>query len=374
MTASHAQTLNPHRVPGTVRWLARRTVVLLTQALVGFSARIGKGRGTSHPTSICIESGVIGFTLLDVQEIERSAIEHFGADYVTRSLVEERHRYLRNARRAVAETRPKYYWVDPRSGSQRPVRGVLQSVGMAILLARYGVIPIVWLTDAPHRRWRLQAEVLTAGSGLAFTLESPSAGPIRFAHKRFLGPSPMPLSISTLDRLAATAQDRPGDSVTAVFVGSLYEPRTSTVLRIQSALAERGYVLEIHARQMDGPRVSDDEYWRRLMKADAIFTTASHATDPSEDYVDSPHLIYRYTESLAAGTALVAPLIREADHLYEPNVHYAAYETEDEAIELLAELLENADFRARMGEAGRRRVRQLMMESSVWSLVDQLAE
>ena len=123
---------------------------------------------------------------------------------------------------------------------------------------------------------------------------------------------------------------------------------------------------------MGGPRVSDDEYWKRLIRADVIFTTACHAMESGSDDVDAPHLVYRYTEALAAGTALVAPLIKEAAQLYQPNIHYAAYSDEQEAVELLAQLLEQPGRRSELAEAGRKRVREISSTANVWALVDQI--
>lgn len=331
---------------------------------------------SSAGTMVCIESGAIGFTLIDVQEVERTAVEHYGRDRVARVIVEDRNRYLRNAREALSRTRPKFYWVDPRSSSQHFIRGPLQSAGLAILLAWHDVAPIVWLTDVPHRRWRLQAEILSSGSGVGFVLESPANSSVQLAHSNFLGPMPMPISGATLKMLEGLASGEPADRAarqpTAVFVGSLYEPRTTTMGTISEELSRRGHRLEVHARALGGTRISDLEYWSRLANAAVVFTTAAQVTAPRGiDTTDSPHLVYRYTEALAAGTALVAPRVPYSEHVFAPGIHYAAYETEEEAVELLDSLLNDVTRREAMGKAGRKRVKELSSASSVWLLAEQ---
>jgi hypothetical protein len=359
-----------------LRWSAHRAVVLLVTSVVRTVKAVRPRQTSPAGTTVCIESGVIGFTLIDVQEVERTAVEHYGRDRVARVIVGHRNRYLRNAGKALSRTRPRFYWVDPRSGSQHFIRGPLQSAGLAILLAWHDITPIVWLTDVPHRRWRLQAEILSSGSGVAFILENPSSSSVQLAHRNFLGPTPMPISAITLKMLEGLASgesaDRAVSQPTAVFVGSLYEPRTTTLGIIREELSRRGHRLEVQARALGGARISDSEYWSRLATAAVVFTTAAQVTAPRGiDTTDSPHLVYRYTEALAAGAALVAPRVPHSEHVFAPGIHYAAYETEEEAVELLDSLLRDAGRREAMGRAGRKRVEELSSSSSVWLLAEQ---
>jgi hypothetical protein len=322
---------------------------------------------------LCIESTSRGFSLIDIQEVERSAQERFGVNRVTRSTVTDSRGYLSNANWSVTTTRPEAYWIDPRSGSQRTFQAIFQSIGLAVLLAWHGVTPIVWLTDADHRRWRLQSEILSAGSGVTFVLENPTTSPLRFAHGRFYGPVPMPLSSATLNQLDRTSTGNTTAPPSAVFVGSLYEPRTTFIGKVQEQLAQRGYALQVHARRLGGRRIPDDEYWRRLVEADVVFTTATHAdSERGTDKVETPHLVYRYTEALAAGSALVAPLVPGSEHVFAPGQHYAGYTTEEEAVSLIISLLESAERRQEMADAGRARVAELLRESTIWTIVESL--
>lgn len=321
---------------------------------------------------ICIESGTVGFTLIEILELERSAVERYGPMAVTRSVVVDRQKYLANTRKSILASLPRYYWVDPRSGSQKTVRALLQSFGSATLLAWYGITPIVWLTDVPHRRMRFQAEILTAGDGVVLIMENPLDSPVRLAHKNFHGPMTMPLSRETFDEFRGLRPKTAAENPSAVVVGSLYEPRISIVKRIQASLRSQGHVLEVHARPAAGVRVPDAEYWARLSNAAVVFTTADHIIEDVSDPVDTPHLVYRYTEALAVGAPLVAPVIPGARHIYEPGVHYAGYETETEAVELLVNLLEDPERRAELSQAGRRQVERLLDQAPMWRHIELL--
>ena len=359
-------------VAAEARWLARCAAVWCTQQLVHAIHVLRRFRVRQFGAIFCVESGEVGFTLIEIMELEQSAIERYGPSRVTRSVVTNRRRYLANAHASIRASLPQYYWVDPRSGSQETLRAVLQSFGLTILLAWYGIIPIVWLTDLPHRRMRLQAEILSAGHGVVLIMEDPRGTPVRLAHKRFHGPMPMPLSRKTFEGLCGLRSLTPIRNSSAVVVGSLYEPRISIVKRIQESLRAQGHELEVQARPLSGARVPNSKYWKRLGLATVVFTTADHIIEDASDQVDSPHLVYRYTEALAVGAPLVAPVIRDAAHLYKPGVHYAGYETEAEAVELLVSLLEDPERREELAKAGQMRIESLLDRAPMWTIIDSL--
>lgn len=370
--------------PEQRRRLCRGAVLLLHSLAAALSfvaqrciraACLLAGESRDRRSTVCIESGARGFELIDVQELERTAIEHFGIDNVYRATITDPAKYLAIARSEIKRLQPRFYLTDPRSGSQSQPSAVLQSLGLACILAWYGVIPVVWLTDAPLRRWRMQAEVLTAAAGLAFTLVNPQNSEIRFVHRRFRGPTLLPMSRVTLTMLAdrRDAGSRNG-SPRAVFIGSLYEPRTSEIRRVKDRLTELGYDLELKTREAGGPRISDEEYWDTLASADVIFTTASQVYEAGTDWTSEPHLIYRYTEALAAGAALVAPVVPGSSHLLKSGVHFAGYEADDEAVAQIVQLLEHEDERRHLGDCGRNRIALLAREANIWAEVSKNAE
>lgn len=334
--------------------------------IVGLIARLRESRGVVEPR-LCIESGAIGFDLIEVKEVEQSAREFFGPNGVVRNKVENRTRYLRAARTTLRMGGLTHYWVDPRSGHQSFMRAIGQSVGLALLLAHHGVRPIVWLTDVPVRRWRLQAEILSAGSGVCFVFVAPERSEIRLCGARFVGPVVLPLSEATLNRLEAMkAGLTPSSPPRAVFAGSLYEPRASLLESVRSRLAHEGWTLEIIGRAAGGSRFPDEEYWRALLEADVIVTTAMQVGGRGIDTTLQPHLIYRYAEALACRTALVAPHVPGADAVLESGVHYLDFESEEECVDIVVRLLESAELRAEVAQVGHERIRKLLAGSAFW--------
>lgn len=336
--------------------------------IVSLTARTREEKIAAVPR-LCIESGPVGFTLLDVKEVEQSAREFFGPDHVLRNLVENRTRYLRAARMALRAGGVTHYWVDPRSGHQNFFRAVGQSIGLALLLAYYGVKPIVWLTDVPARRWRLQAEILCAGSGVCFVLVDPRSSEIRLCGAHFVGPVVLPLSEATLDRLSAMKSNvSPSSLPRAVFAGSLYEPRISFLEGVRRRLAHEGWTLELIGRGPGFERRPDEEYWRNLLEADVIVTTSMpfKLGAKGNDLTLQPHLIYRYAEALACRTALVAPHVPGSDGVLSSGVHYLNFESEEECADIVVRLLENAELRAEVAQAGQARLREMLAEGAFW--------
>lgn len=344
------------------------TSVGLAVRLVGLMVQLRVGRSMAEPR-LCIESGPMGFDLLEVKEVEQSAREFFGTSNVVRNNVNNRNRYLRLAQMALRKGGLTHYWVDPRSGHQSFLRAVGQSIGLALLLARYRVVPIVWLTDVPKRRWRLQAEILSAGSGVCLVVVAPMRSEVQLCGAQFVGPMTLPLSEATLNRLELLKTGlEPSSSPRAVFAGSLYEPRASFLGRVQSRLEANGEILEIFGRAAGGERRPEEEYWRDLLGADVIVTTAMPVGVGAEgcDAAVQPHLVYRYTESLACRTALVAPHVPGADDVFQSGIHYLGFESEDECVDTITRLLKNSELRTKVAQAGHARLRELLAGGAFW--------
>lgn len=360
-----AARLLAHRSIAGVAWVTVTVVAALSRAL---------RRQDHHRVELCIESGRAGFDLIEVKEVVRSAQERYGHERVVTHVVEDRRRYLRAARARVRSDRPCRYWVDPRSGAQTWFRAVLQSIGLAHLLAWYGVIPLVWLTDVPVRRWRLQAEILSARRGMTLIVMDPRSCDIPFAHSRFVGPMPPPFSRRTLRNLEEARRSASSSGkLRIVFAGSLYEPRRSSLLRIQQELRERGLNLEIHARELGAPRIPDNEYWALLASADVVITTAVQVAGRGIDATSTPHLVYRYTEALLAGAALVAPPVPGSEHLYRPGTDFFAFESENDAIRIIQSLAEDPIRRRSVASAGHAQACGLVEEGHVWQAIERYA-
>ncbi len=341
-------------------------IVWLLSSLAGWCGTLLAHRSTNR-ARICIEAGRKGWDLIEYQEIGQSATEFFGVDGVVRHTVSDRKRYLQEARSIIRATSPELYWVDPRSGAQEPLRAVFQSVALAVVLAWYGVTPIAWLADAPNRVWRLQAEVVTARRGVSLCFMHPKTGGIRFAHGRFHGPCLFPLSMATLHRLRADrGAKRVGLDPVVSFIGSLYEPRQSRLESLRDDLVKQGVRLKLIAPELTGRRLTNDEYWAAMLESDILVTTAEHATSEGHDVVNEPHFIFRYTEALAAGAALVAPIVKGSEALIRPGRDYLPFTSLDGAGEQVLDLYEDVSLRASIAEHGHATVGGLVESRWFW--------
>lgn len=373
MTRGHQAKMFRGPVASVVRLLLHRSIAMavgITVLAVRRASALLRRRERPR-YEVCIESGRAGFDLIEVKELVRSAQERYGSDRVLTHVVRDRRHYLLAIRSRLREGRPRRYWVDPRSGAQTLLRALLQSIGLAHLLAWYGVTPVVWLTDVPVRRWRLQAEILSAADGAAFILMDPMKSDIPFAHGNFIGPVPPPFSTRTLRTLRESRRSHvPGSPARVMFAGSLYEPRRSILLRIRQQLREDGIDLEIHARELGAPRISDEEYWALLSSSDIIVTTAAQVHGSGIDASNVPHLIYRYSEALLAGAALVAPLVPGSEHIYRPGLDYLSFDDEHGAVRAIRDLCGDRDRRLEVARSGHRRAMQLVHDAYTWQEVE----
>lgn len=355
--------------PATLRLWVHRAVcgfVWLVATIAGWLGTCCRRERFNRP-SICIESGRKGWDLIEYQEIGQSATEFFGVDSVVKHSVIDRKRYVSECLSIVRSTRPKLYWVDPRSGSQEPFRAVFQSFALAVIFAWYGVTPLAWLADGPNRVWRLQAEVLTAKSGTCLVFMHPRKGGVRFAHCRVHGPCIFPLSIMTLRRLQIERSRKQDDADLVVsFVGSLYEPRRSRLLALGESLAQQGVRLRLIAPELTGRRLTNAEYWDALVQSDILVTTADHVESNGHDVVLEPHFVFRFTEALAAGTALVAPVVRGSEALVRPGLDYAPYGSLTEAAALIVELCISSRRRSFVSEHGHDTISHLVEGGWFW--------
>lgn len=320
--------------------------------------------------SLAIESGTRGWELIEYEEIYRSAREYLGAPQISQVIIQDRANYLRDLRVALRTIRPTHYFYDPRTGIQGVLRGLWQATIAAVLFRWYGVTPIAWLTDLPIRVWRRQCWIVTAHSGVIVTLMSPPRVAAFVPHSRLTGPSLMALSDERLHVLQVGRSQRSPGVPTAVFTGSLYEPRTTILTEIQDLLRAKGWDLQLKVRTLDGQRVPNEEYWSRLYRADILVTTADQVSGKGIDTVGLPHLIFRYAEALAAGALLVAPEVPGIRRYFVPGTHFAPYSTPPEAAEVIAYYLSHPAERLAIAAAGTERMTQLIRSHAYWVAID----
>lgn len=320
---------------------------------------------------LCVEGGPAGWAIIELIELATSAAEYLGEENVRRVVVPSRDVYLDTVRAAMQDGRPTHYLYDPRTGSQHWLHAPWQAFRVGMLAAQHDVVPIGWLTDLPIRRWRLQVAIATAASGVTATLMAAGQVARMFPHRRLSGPVMMPLSESTLRTLEARRMmPRELRPARAIFTGSLYEPRTTALFAIRDGLQARGLDLEILSRELGGPRVPNEVYWERLADAEIVVTTADQVFGDGIDETGLPHLIYRYTEALAAGALLIAPPVPAIERYFTPGVHFVPFDGAENAVEVIAHYLVNETDRLRIATAGYQRVQHLVRARMCWSSID----
>jgi hypothetical protein len=332
--------------------------------------RFRPGRG--QPSVLCLESGIKGWELIEYKELLASAEEYLGRERVRKVVIDRSRPYLAQVRAALRAHRPTHYVYDSRTGSDGWLAGMWEAFCVAILFQWHGIVPICVLTDLPIRAWRSQTAIVSAKRGLVVSLMSPRDVMPIFPHRRIIGPQPMAFSRRTLRQVAAmdeAAQWRFQDK-SLIFAGSLYEPRTSLLNAVKAGLAERGITLEIKGRELGSRRFTDEDYWQRLCQATMVITTANFYPQPGADWPWILHLIYRYVEVPVAGSVLVAQEVPSLRRYLEPDVHYIAYATPEEAIEKISHYWNRPEELERIANAGKQRMRAIVTANMYWVCID----
>jgi hypothetical protein len=322
---------------------------------------------------IAIEAGEQGWNAIEFKELYLSATEYAGVRFVRKVVIDKSVPYVPQVKQALEHYNITHYVYDPRTGKQDYWGAMIESVSIALLMARYSVIPIVYLTDLSVRVWRCQASAVSAVKGTVVTFMTPKLVQPIFPHRRLAGPSLMPLSRVTLLRLQQLRKTLEANNLIQPivrFTGSLYEPRTSFLNDFRAKLSETGHSVEILGRKLGSARVSDGEYWRRLASAAIVITTSDQAHQPGTDYIWIPHLVFRYLEVLACGSLLLASEVPGISRYFKANRHFISYSSLDDAVERAKYYLEHPDLAEKIRISGHERARQLIETHSFWIQID----
>lgn len=323
---------------------------------------------------LCIEAGEKGWESIELKELYLSACEYLPSKNVHRLVIQKNKNYLDQVEYAIKSLPITHYLYDPRTGNSDLFywRGILQSFRIGLLLHKYDVIPIVLLTDISIRTWRTQAAIISSKAGIVISFVSAKCIGSIFPHRRLLGPCLMPFSIHTLgviDRIIETnIQNK--NKCNIVFIGSLYEPRTTVLNNIQSGLKQFGLILDIKGRVLGSPRVPDHDYWTQLCTPSIIVTTSCQMIQKGTDWDHIPHLIYKYLEILACGTLCIAQKVPGIERYFIPGVHFVEYESADEAVQLIAYYTKHEDQRMKIAKQGRERATSLIETRFFWAATD----
>lgn len=320
---------------------------------------------------VAIESGKVGWTHVYFEELEGSAGDYFGSGQVLRQVIDRDAKYFPQFRSNQREQRPSMVVIDVRTPTQTWRSALIDTFRMSHLLLRQGITPLVVLTDAYYRRHRWQAAVLTAYRGSVITFSAKEIVRKIFPHDRIAGPLFMPISQERLQWLeknkARLHMDRNPDSPVRVsFIGSMYSPRDAFLAEVQSRLAVKGIQLEING---DKAGTSNDQYWETLLKADVIVTTTLQG--PQRTYMDwvwIKQAVFRYAETLAAETALVAGSVDGGFPYFENERDFLEFESVDECVTAVESLVTDPNARTSMAARGHATISEYVKEGTFWNV------
>lgn len=365
--------MSPKRV-GTskARLMLHRGIVLVARTLLHLVPTRSILEGP-RGSKILMQAGERGWELIEYEELRQSAVEYFGEAQVITSVVTPGPGHIRRMRLEIQSANPQFVFLDPRSRDVSVVRRIVESLITAMLLKRYDVTPIVWLTDAAVRAWRMQSEILSAEQGAIYVFLHPIEDDIAFAHSRVYGPTPFPISearIESLEQAYNNSCGRQDFRSQALFIGSMYEPRATILRQTQAALLEIGHDLVLRTRESTAPRMPNEDYWRNLTFYAVVFTTGAQTWTRGMDRTSAEQLTFRYFEATAARCALVARTPTGSEGLLQPGREYLAIERYEDAAAAIAGLLEDPNLLNAMAMRGFSATKRLAVDRAFWSAVD----
>lgn len=350
-------------------FLVSRLLMAASQLIPGQLRR--RYRGPIQTPVIVIEAGELGWNSIELKELYQSAKEYLGGDSVLRLVVNRDEGYMQQVGHLLREhSEITHYLYDPRTGraenQQNLWNALTDSVSMAVMLHRYQVTPIVFLTDIGYRYWRYQAAAVTARNGVVVSFMSNKLSKAMFPHRRLIGPSIFPMSQATLNHLVnlRTTLEQQGNVVKQVrFMGSLYEPRASFFKEFERLMGAKA---DIRGRELGSTRKTDAQYWESMASAAIVITTADQFDQPGADLKNVQHMVYRYIEVLACGSLLFAPAVPGVMNYFTPGRHFVAFDSVQEAHEKALHYLEATEDADQIRREGQRRAKVLIESRVFW--------
>jgi hypothetical protein len=338
-----------------------------------FFISVLKLKRKKNDTKLVIEAGIVGWDLIDINEIYYSAVDYLGNDRVYKNIIQKDISYIKQVILNVNKNKPTHYLYDPRTGSQNYIVGIFQSLTILYLFRIKNICPIVLLTDFPVRKWRIQAGILTTYNGITLTLMSTRDVCNYFPHNRIFGPILMPLSKKTFTNITYQKNQLALNKSyvnNVVFVGSLYEPRTSKLFRINDVLARENLKIDFFTRKLGHQRVSNEEYWTRLISSKIVITTSDQLISNGIDDLQLPHLIYRYTEAIATGNLLLAPEVPGLDNFFIADIDYVNFNDEFDASKKIIYYLNNLELLNSISKSAYDKLKTYVEYNIFWSTVN----
>jgi len=321
--------------------------------------------------SVAIESGKVGWTHVYFEELEGSAKDFFGTDQVVRQVIDRDAAYFPQFKSHQREQSPTLLIIDVRTPTQSWRAALVETFRMTHLMLQSGITPLVVLTDAYYRRHRWQAAVLTAYRGSVITFSAKETVRKIFPHDRIAGPLFMPISQSRLHWLEVQKEKKKRERITddpvkVSFIGSMYSPRDEFLAAVQQRLTQKGIHLEING---DKAGTSNDQYWEALLEADVIVTTTLQG--PQRTYMDwvwVKQAVFRYSETLAAGTTLVAGNVDGGFPFFKNERDFLEFESVDECVSAVEQMAVSAQVRSAIADRGHATISGYVRQGTFWEV------
>jgi hypothetical protein len=350
-----------------------KNLILVFSSFLKFKSR--PVESNSFETVLLIVAGQGGWQSIDIDQLHKSSQEFIGDHKVIKLQTNQEKSYISQVKKFLISN-PKITHIlhDPRSGRPEYKQTVFNmywdGLRLVLLLRRLRIIPIVYLTDAQFKLWRMQASIVTIFSGVVITFISSRKIKNKLPHSRFIGPSVMPISIQTLESLIKIKGDltRSNQIENLVrFSGSYYEPRTTFLNSLKEKLGDD---LSIIARPIGSTRVPENEYWSRLASATINITTADQMEQIGTDNPSEKHLVYRYLEVLAVGSLLIAPRVSGITRYLTPGVDFVDFLDLNDAYSKAIYYLSHKQDREKITKSGFDVAQRLIRNKVFWLQID----
>lgn len=367
------RTLAKHLSKTSIRALFVVARILLTAA-----KKMSKANAAPEgKKSVGIEAGQVAWAHIEFEELNQTAVESFGDSHVFQLKVSSRQAYLREFRRFLSLNPVSHYLFDPRTGSQRAVRGMFEAFCVGIVLARKRITPIVFCTDISLRLHRAKASVITAVSGVIVCFMESSIASTLLPHPRLIGPIPMPISKKTISFLRPRIRFSSRYRVPVVsFFGSLYEPRTSYLREIQKMLAKSGVDFQFSGRKDGEDRISNQDYWNRLLASDILITTSDQGSEGgrSSDLVAVNQMVFRLSEGLASGSCVLMERAPGIERYFKEGRDFIGWSEPEEAAKRIVNLVSDSEWLETVRRSGHEALSGLVEEGFFWATLISASE
>ena len=366
--------------------LARQYLIAKTYAfmLIGtlvrqigymFSGRYGYPK-KSKETKILVESGVLGWESVFYSELQMSLQEYIDHESIEISAIDRNENYLRQVRKKFKAEKPTHYCFDPRTGGQNTFQALLQSIILSFRLGYYKVTPIVLLTDASIRNWRIQSLILTGRCGVIITFLDPKSMGHLFTHKRVIGPMFMPISQKRLNRLDMRNQDltnRNAFQDEIFFLGSLYPTRVTFFENLNLELLRLDSKAKILV-ESKSVKIDNEEYWNRISNFESLITTGFQFPNAryKMDRLELNQMVFRISEALAARKLLFCTNVTGMDNYFIDGTHFVGFDTLEVAASKIDFYSKNPHLGREIAENGRKRFEELMLNKTFWTSIDKM--